>query len=190
MIKAGKKKKSQGQSRSDPKAEKTLEQSKAYCTLWTRSREGEEAALGRSASRSRRLGLAEEGPGAHPVGAGRQGLTPASVRGPRGQGTAIEAALTLVAEGPRRVVQATQATAGQGVAVAHGVGVHVPAALAPLAGLGVPREPQRVPEEAVVTGLTAPPWESRPCVAWRRGHGDRRAAGPASGEGGALRTRR
>lgn len=103
--------------------------------------------------------------------AGRRGLTHAFVRGPRGQSTAIEAVLTLVTEGPRRVVQATQAAAEQGVAVAHGVGVHVPTALAPLAGLGDPRESQRVPEEAIITDLTAPPWERRPCV-------EERARGP------------
>lgn len=127
------------------------------CALWTRNREGEEAALGCTASQSSRLGLVEKGPTVRTAWAGRRVLTHALVRGPRGQGAAIEAILTLVTERTCRVVQATQAMARQGVAVAHGVGVHVPTALALLAGLGVPRESQRVPEKAIITDLTAPP---------------------------------
>lgn len=88
---------------------------------------------------------------------GRAVLTHTLVRGPRRQGAPVEAFLTELTVRPRRVVQATQAVARQGVTVAHSVGVHVPVALAPPTGLRVPREPQRVPKEAIITDLTAPP---------------------------------
>lgn len=81
----------------------------------------------------------------------------APVCGPRGQGAPVEAFLTVVTVSACRVVQATQAVARQGVTVAHGIGVHVPRALAQLAGLRVPREPQWVPKKAIITDLTAPP---------------------------------
>lgn len=95
-------------------------------------------------------------PAEHRLGPGGA-LTRALVCGARGEGAAVEAPPTALAVGARRVVQAAQAVARQGVAVAHGVGVHVPAAMAPPAGLGVPREPQWVPKEAVITDLAATP---------------------------------
>lgn len=84
-------------------------------------------------------------------------LTRALVCSAQGQGAAIEAPLAALAVGACRVVQAAQAVARQGVAVAHGIGVHIPTALAPPAGLRVSGEPQRVPKEAVVTDLAVPP---------------------------------
>lgn len=118
-----------------------------------------------------------------PPWGGRWVLTRASVCGPRGQGAPVEAFLTALTVGTCRVVQATQAVARQGVTVAHGVGVHVPTALAPPAGLGSPREPQRVPKVAIITDLTAPPWGREKAVC---GGGSPRhaAAGSPSGEGG------
>lgn len=85
-------------------------------------------------------------------------LTSTFVYGLRGQGAPEEPFLTALTVGARCVVQATQAVARQGVTVAHGIGVHIPAALALLAGLGGPREPQRVPKKAIITDLTSPPW--------------------------------
>ena len=85
---------------------------------------------------------------------------------PRGQGAPVEAFLAVLAADTCRVVQASQAATRQGVTVAHSVGVHVSTALTWLAGLGGPREPQWVPEKAIITDLTAPPWESRRLV-WR-----------------------
>lgn len=111
-------------------------------------------------------GSAEGARPAPPCGPGRLVLTHAFVCRPRGQGVPVEAFLTVLAVDTGRVVQASQAAARQGVTVAHSVGVHVSTALTWLAGLGAPREPQWVPEKAVITDLTAPPWERRRLV-WR-----------------------
>lgn len=105
--------------------------------------------------------------GAHhapPHGSRRWVLTHAFVCGPRGQGAPIVAILTVLTVSTCCVVQATQAVARQGVTVAHGVGVYIPAALALLAGLGGSREPQWVPKKAIITGLTAPPWGKEKAV--------------------------
>ena len=82
----------------------------------------------------------------------------ALVCGAGGQGVAVETLLAAVAEEAVRVVDALEALARLAVAVAHGVGVHVVAALARAAGPHRPLLAQRVPEEAVVTQLTALPW--------------------------------
>lgn len=93
----------------------------------------------------------------HHPGDWRWVLTLAFVCRPRDQGAPVETFTTALTVVTRGVVQAAQAVARQGVTVAHGIGVHIPAALALVAGLGGPREPQRVPKKAIITDLTAPP---------------------------------
>lgn len=56
------------------------------------------------------------------------------------------------------VVQAAQAPAGHGVAVAHGIEIHVPMALAGFTGVHGTSLPQGIPEKAVITELTAFSW--------------------------------
>lgn len=77
--------------------------------------------------------------------------------GAGGQRVPVEARPTLLAVLARRVVQAAQAPAGLGVAVPHGVEVHVPVTLAGGAGTHGAPLPQGVPEKAVVAQLAAFP---------------------------------
>lgn len=111
-------------------------------------------------------------------------LTRALVCRPRGQGAPVEAFRTALAAGACRVVQATQAAARLGVTVAHGVGVYVPTALAPAAGLGGPREPQRVPKIAIITDLTASPWGREGAVCGGAGLREGAAGSPRQVGGG------
>lgn len=56
------------------------------------------------------------------------------------------------------VVEAAQASAGHGVAVPHGIGIHVPVALAGLTGVHGASLPQGIPEKPIITELAALSW--------------------------------
>ena len=85
-------------------------------------------------------GLRTVVPMPYPMGLGFWVRTSTFVRRPRGQGTPIEALLTVLTVGPCCVVQTAQAVARVRITVAHSIKIHVPAAPAPAAGPGSSRE--------------------------------------------------
>lgn len=74
------------------------------------------------------------------------------------QSIPVESRPTPLAVIAHCVVQAAQAPAGHGVAVAHGIEIHVPMALAGFTGVHGTSLPQGIPEKAVITELTAFSW--------------------------------
>lgn len=78
-----------------------------------------------------------------------------------GQRIPIEPWLTLVALLSCCVVQAAQAAPGQGIAVPHGIEVHVPMTLTGDAGTHGTSLPQGVPKKSIIAQLAALPCKAK-----------------------------
>lgn len=122
------------------------------------------------------MGQREWGNGAEPLTTWRA-TSPAIKQGCRGAGSApravrtctlpgrvgsqripIEACPTPLAVLACRVVQAAQAPAGHGVAVPHGIEIHVPMTLAGDTGMHRAPLPQRVPKKPIIAELAVFSW--------------------------------
>lgn len=107
-------------------------------------------------------------PTPYPRGTGIWIPTSTFVRRPCGQRAPVETVLAALAVGPCCVVQTAQAAARMRITVAHSIEIHIPAALAPAAGLGGSGEPERIPEKAIFAVLTASSYVWKEQV-WRAG---------------------